>query len=672
MPDQSLDPDDDDDDQPQDRLRVDHVQQFDTRANIGEALEEQDHPKEPQAPNSPPLNKNTLQSFSKQMSASFGRAYSEVFVLAEQTLTHGHNWLAISFYRISPYVTSYVAKALVACLVIALAVVGPIAMTKLENGIGYKDIIPNPSSETEYLAESAQSFDNVYSYAPSMVFRGLDPSKEDVQLRIIAAYEHLFTRPRIVRGGSPAWIYAFTAYATTATNGSAIAASGVVKQSSFYPLFYQWLQTSGSSYGTRFVFDSSGTFSSSSITYRHQSYVGSVSQRAHVSTGIELMQEVNDLFFSNESATALGGRAVALIGVDYAIVASYADPHLLNERWTDVAWDMLAGVLVSSLILVYPVLILLLVLNVLLMQLGMFAVMWTFGFTYNVASMVQLFMATGLVVDYSLFVLYRYVTVPLKGRRGRSMAAFTESGPGLVVGGISLILFVFPMCFSDCFILRQLGILLCFAVLLGLALSLLVIPTILSYVGTTSVLDIEGLGSDNPLLEDYGEFMRTHHDHLVEQLQKSARSASGSVGGGARGKSISKMIAPNVSFKMASFREKSQGSITGSRAGSRTGSRTGSITGSRAGSRTGSITGSRAGSMTLPPMEPLRPENVDSERGFNGNLRVPSIRWAEEREGGRWGSISAQQGSKAEVPAFRTGDLENPLSADSPLNTPRD
>ena len=306
---------------------------------------------------------------------------------------------------------------------------------------------------------------------------------------------------------------------------------------------------------------------------------------------------------------------------------------------------MLAGVVVSVLILVYPVLIILLVMNVMLMQLGMFAVMWTFGFTYNVSSMVQLFMATGLAVDYTLFVLYRYVTVPLKSRRGRAMAAFTESGPGLTVGGVSLILFALPLCFSECFVLRQLGVLLCFAVLLGLALSLLVIPTLLSYLGPTSVLDIEG-SSDNPHLKDYSEFMQTHHDHLVDQLERSAKSASGSLGGDSNAaKSISNMIAPNVSFRMASFRrEKSQGSITGSRSNSRVGS--------RAGSMAGSVNGA---SSSMKAIE----ESSRDQPTVSLKIRAPSIRWAELREG-------------STARPNPVNDLENPLSADSPLNTPRE
>ena len=76
---------------------------------------------------------------------------------------------------------------------------------------------------------------------------------------------------------------------------------------------------------------------------------------------------------------------------------------------------------------------------------------------------------------------------------------------------------------------------------------------------------------------------------------------------------------------------------------------------------TGSLTGQQQ-------MEPLQLSHVDKHPEKAINMRAPSIRWAEEREGGKWGSITM------DGPAFRAavGDLENPLSADSPLNTPRD
>lgn len=97
----------------------------------------------------------------------------------------------------------------------------------------------------------------------------------------------------------------------------------------------------------------------------------------------------------------------------------------------------------------------------------------------------------GLLVDFIMHVLLRYYESTEKTREGKTRDALESMGSSLLLGGLSTFLGIMPLAFSTSQLLRSVFISYAGMIGIGLTHGLVVLPVILSLVGTTDCIRLD-------------------------------------------------------------------------------------------------------------------------------------------------------------------------------------
>ena len=120
-------------------------------------------------------------------------------------------------------------------------------------------------------------------------------------------------------------------------------------------------------------------------------------------------------------------------------------------------------------------------------------------------------MSIGLLVDFLLHVLLRYFESTETTREGKVKDMLRTMESSILIGGISTFLGVIPLAFSTSEVFSTIFITFMGLVTFGAGHALILIPVILSMVGTTEVIVIESQAEeDSP-----------HHTPGVETTTKA-------------------------------------------------------------------------------------------------------------------------------------------------------
>ncbi|KAG2445676.1 hypothetical protein HXX76_000284 [Chlamydomonas incerta] len=114
----------------------------------------------------------------------------------------------------------------------------------------------------------------------------------------------------------------------------------------------------------------------------------------------------------------------------------------------------------------------------------LFGEMFILGIRFNQVSIINMIMATGLSVDYSVYFAQRFVACQADGTlNGRMALALSDTGSAVFVGGITALLGTIPLAFSTSTILRTFFALIFGTIAFALLIGLMLMPVIFSLIG---------------------------------------------------------------------------------------------------------------------------------------------------------------------------------------------
>ena len=116
------------------------------------------------------------------------------------------------------------------------------------------------------------------------------------------------------------------------------------------------------------------------------------------------------------------------------------DRIIFRELLTNLGFALLGIAVIGIILLIHPTAVLILVLCIVLVDLMLFAEMWVFDIRLNTVSVVNLVMAVGLAVDYSLHVLHTYLHKGEDKKQERVRSAMLEIGAAVLLGCLSTLL----------------------------------------------------------------------------------------------------------------------------------------------------------------------------------------------------------------------------------------
>ena len=159
--------------------------------------------------------------------------------------------------------------------------------------------------------------------------------------------------------------------------------------------------------------------------------------------------------------------------------------------WGELTRNMLlagGGVAVASMLLLpRPTAVLLGVAAVACVDMMLFGLMALEGVRFNSISVVNLVMAVGLAVDYSIHVLHAFVQTPGNSLVARAEVTLRTIGPSVALGGLTTFVGILPLAGSRSTIFRTFFTMLSGTVGFGLLVALVLLPALLSVMGPAHV-----------------------------------------------------------------------------------------------------------------------------------------------------------------------------------------
>ena len=161
----------------------------------------------------------------------------------------------------------------------------------------------------------------------------------------------------------------------------------------------------------------------------------------------------------------------------------------------------LACVFLTTLLLLADILGAILVLaTVALSLVDLCGFMHSWDISIDVVSAVNVIIAIGLCVDYSVHICHSFLTVS-GSRRERAAAAMTEMGPAVLNGGLSTLIAFILLAGSDSHVFSVFFRIFLLVIIFGLFHGLILLPVLLSFIGPASYdnatpVNIESVSSE--------------------------------------------------------------------------------------------------------------------------------------------------------------------------------
>ena len=111
--------------------------------------------------------------------------------------------------------------------------------------------------------------------------------------------------------------------------------------------------------------------------------------------------------------------------------------------------------------------------------------MHTWNISIDVVSAVNVIIAIGLCVDYSVHICHAFLTLS-GSRRDRAAAAITEMGPAVLNGGLSTLIAFILLAGSESHVFSVFFRIFLLVIIFGLFHGLVLLPVVLSFIGPGS------------------------------------------------------------------------------------------------------------------------------------------------------------------------------------------
>ena len=156
---------------------------------------------------------------------------------------------------------------------------------------------------------------------------------------------------------------------------------------------------------------------------------------------------------------------------------------IFRELALNLGLALLGVALISAALLIAPAAVLLVMAAVVSVDLFLFAEMWLAGIPVNTVSVVNLVMAVGLSVDYSLHVMHTFLATRGASRGARVRGTMLGIAAAVLLAVLSTFFGALALAGTTSEIIRTLFALLLGTVLSGGFVGLLVLPAVLSLIG---------------------------------------------------------------------------------------------------------------------------------------------------------------------------------------------
>eukprot|EP00892_Ulva_mutabilis_P004763 jgi/Ulvmu1/2659/UM014_0114.1 len=377
-------------------------------------------------------------------------------------------------------------KAAIFCIVIAGIVLGAVGITRLDEGLPLSTLAP----DGHYLKTFIDRFDQFEQSAgpPAKIFfRNVDQSEPAIQLKMAAAYEAALDADYISRELSPAttWLSELQAFAAAQQPPAVKPEDGTVLPDVFYSLLDTFLEDTTVYKDAIFFNDAPDGSRTIEVSYFEVTHVADAKndngyERKLINDMHDTQDRINDDIFAAENDATDGPDVFFLFGDFYKFFET--DRIIFREMLLNLAYAMLGIVIISILLLISPRAVLIVVLCIATVDLFLFAEMWLFDIRLNTVSVVNLTMAIGLSVDYSLHIMHTFLH---KGgtQEARAKASMLEIGAAVLLGATSTLLGVVILAGSSSEIIRTFFKLLMGTVIFGAFVGMFFLPALLSLIG---------------------------------------------------------------------------------------------------------------------------------------------------------------------------------------------
>jgi Niemann-Pick C1 protein len=161
---------------------------------------------------------------------------------------------------------------------------------------------------------------------------------------------------------------------------------------------------------------------------------------------------------------------------------------ILKEMILNLVLALVGVAVIGAMFLVHPGAVALMLVCVVAVDLMLIGEMWLLGIEANTVSAVNLVMAVGLAVDYSLHIIHGFLGTRGATRSARAQIAVREIGAAVIVAFASTLLGVLVLSGTVSEILRIFFQLLLGTVVFGAVAGMLFMPVLLSLVGPAPCL----------------------------------------------------------------------------------------------------------------------------------------------------------------------------------------
>jgi predicted RND superfamily exporter protein len=226
-----------------------------------------------------------------------------------------------------------------------------------------------------------------------------------------------------------------------------------------------------------------------------------------------------------EHTPQCGLSTVAVLQVFFMSSSPYkfleASRIIFKELISNLAFSLLGVAILSYIFLVHPLAALLVVAAIVAVDLLLFAEMWLFNIGVNTISVINLVMAVGLAVDYTLHIVHTYLTTAGPSRAHRAKETMMGVAAAVTVAVLSTLVGVIVLAGSSSEIIRTFFKLLLGTVIFGGLISLTAVPVILSMVGPRTCLrESDG---DNGASQHAASAGANNTPHTMENGSDNAR-----------------------------------------------------------------------------------------------------------------------------------------------------